>query len=180
MNGLLGFVGFLVLLALLRWLILRVGVRKRGSALAPLAVVLAVCVPLLTAAAGPADAGLVQEVDPDFWAIVEQFLTLGGFAAFVAILVNILKAVGVVKDGTAGTWAAGINLAGLLALYFAQILAPEAMVPEIDAHLGAIAEILVLVFSYVMQFWVSKGTHKTLAEGQVPVIGKSFSRFEPF
>lgn len=111
----------------------------------------------------------------DFLNLVEQLLALGGFAALAAIVINVLKAFGVVKDGTAGTWAAGINLAGLIALFISGIFAPEFDIGVVDQHLAQLAKIFSLIFSYVMQNWVSQGTHKVLSKGQVPVIGKSNS-----
>jgi len=116
----------------------------------------------------------------DFMKLVEQLLALGGFAAIVAIVVNVLKAVGVVKDGTGGTWAAGFNLVGLIALYGLQIFAPELGTGAVDVHLAQVAEILSLIFSYVIQNWVSQGTHKVLSKGNVPLIGTSFTAKEPF
>ncbi len=111
----------------------------------------------------------------DFLGLVNQLMALGGFAALVAILINVLKGFGVVKDGTAGTWAAGLNLAGLITLFALSIFEPGFEVGEIDAHLAQIAEILTLIFGYVMQNWVSKGTHQVLSTGGVPLIGKSHS-----
>lgn len=136
--------------------------------------------PLLTAAAPLPLEGAQLDPDPDFWAVVAQFVTLGGFAALAAIVINVFKAIGLVKDDTAGTWAAGINLAGLIALYVAKIVSPELNIAGVDAHLSQLAEILTLIFAYIMQNWVSRGTHEVLASGKVPLIGTSYSRAEPF
>jgi hypothetical protein len=108
--------------------------------------------------------------------LVEQLMALGGFAAFVAILINVLKTFGVVKDGTSGTWAAGLNLAGLIALFALNIVEPGFDVGGVDAHLAQIAQILTLIFNYIMQNWVSKGTHQVLSSGGVPVIGRSYTQ----
>ncbi len=115
----------------------------------------------------------------DFMSLIEQLLALGGFAAIVAIVINVLKAIGVVKDGTAGTWAAGFNLVGLITLYLLKIFAPEVDISGVDAHLSQLAEIFSLIFSYVIQNWVSQGTHKVLSNGNVPVIGTSYN-VKPF
>ena len=118
--------------------------------------------------------GLLQlDPDPTFWALVQQFLTMGGFAALVAILINVFKAFGWVKDGTAGTWSAVANLIGVVGLFVVQNFFPEANVSLIDEHLGAIAQILTGIFNYVFQYWVSSGTHKVLSAGNVPLIGTS-------
>jgi len=116
----------------------------------------------------------------NFMSLFEHLLALGGFAAIAAIIVNVLKAVGVVKDGTAGTWAAGFNLAGLITLYALQVYAPEFDPSVVDSHLAQVAEILALILSYVMQNWVSQGTHKVLSKGNVPVIGTTLTVDDPF
>ena len=149
--------------------------KKLGMLLA-----LLMLMPLLMAAAPLSLDGSQLDPDPDFWAVVAQFVTLGGFAALAAIVINVLKAIGVVKDDTAGTWAAGINLAGLITLYVTKIVSPDLNIAGVDAHLSQLAEILTLIFAYVMQNWVSRGTHEVLASGKVPLIGTSYSRTEPF
>ncbi len=106
---------------------------------------------------------------------VEQLMALGGFAALIAVVINVLKTLGVVKDGQAGTWATGLNLAGLIGLFVAGIVAPEFEVAGLDATLAQIAEILSLIFAFIIQNWVSKGTHNVFSGGKVPVIGKSYS-----
>lgn len=106
---------------------------------------------------------------------VEQLMALGGFAALIAVVINVLKSVGVIKDGQAGTWAAGMNLAGLIGLFVAGIVAPEFEVAGLDANMAQIAEILSLIFAFILQNWVSKGTHSVFSSGGVPVIGKSYS-----
>ena len=106
---------------------------------------------------------------------VEQLMALGGFAALIAVVINVLKTFGVVKDGQAGMWATVLNLAGLIGLVVAGIVAPEFEVAGLNAKFAQIAEILSLIFAFIMQNWISKGTHTVFSSGDVPVIGKSFS-----
>jgi|GEM_PF-1561329 len=134
-----------------------------------LMLVTAFIAPMLMAFAPMAE----TEVDPDFLAVITKFLTMGGFAALVAILINVLKALKVVKDGTAGTWSAGLNLLGLVGMYIYQVVTPGADITLIDQHLGAIAQIMSGIFSYVYTYWVSNTTHKVLSAGEVPLIGTS-------
>ena len=107
--------------------------------------------------------------------LVEQLAVLGGFAALISVLINVLKTFGVVKDGQAGTWSAGLNLAGLVALFVTGIVAPEFDVSGLDTSIAQVAEILSLLFAFIVQNWISKGTHTVFSSGQVPVIGRSFS-----
>ena len=112
--------------------------------------------------------------------LLGQLIALGGFAALIAVLINVLKSFGVIKDGQAGVWAAGANLAGLIGLFVAGIVAPEFDAAGLDGNMAQIAEILSLIFAFMVQNWVSKGTHSVFSSGGVPVIGKSFSKDEPF
>ena len=107
--------------------------------------------------------------------LFEQLMVLGGFAALISVVINVLKTIGVVKDGQAGLWATGLNLAGLIGLFVAGIVAPEFDVPGLDGNMAQIAEILSLIFVFITQNWISKGTHAVFSSGQVPVIGRSFS-----
>jgi hypothetical protein len=116
----------------------------------------------------------------DFLNLVNTLLAMGGFASLVAIVINVLKAVKVVKDGQAGLWSAGLNLGGLILLYVLKIYDPEFDTDVINTHMAQIAEILSLVFAYVMQFFITKTTHGVLSDGKAPVIGKSFSKEIPF
>ena len=117
--------------------------------------------------------GLQLEPDPVLGAVIKQFLAMGGFAALVAILINIFKAIGWVKDGTAGTVSAIANLAGLVGVFVLQNFVPDVSVTLIDEHMTVIAQILTSIFSYVYQYWVSYGTHNLLSAGNVPLIGTS-------
>lgn len=107
--------------------------------------------------------------------LIEQLMALGGFAALIAVVINVMKTIGWVHDGQAGTWAAGLNLAALVGLFVTGIVAPEFEVAGLNTTLSALAEILGLIFAFIVQLWVSKGTHTVLSSGDVPVIGKSFS-----
>ena len=105
--------------------------------------------------------------------LLGQLGALGGFAALVAMIVNVAKAIGWIPDGHAGQVAAGLNLAGLIALYAASKFAPGFDIGIFDAQLGQVADILILVFAFVFENFVSKGTHNTLSGMRVPLIGKS-------
>jgi hypothetical protein len=107
--------------------------------------------------------------------LFEQLMVLGGFAALISVIINVLKTIGVVKDGQAGMWSAGLNLAGLIALFATGIVAPEFDISGLDENIAQIAEILSLIFAFITQNWISKGTHTVFSSGQVPIIGRSFS-----
>ena len=96
---------------------------------------------------------------------------LVGFAAFVAAVVNVLKYFGVVADGDAPKVAAGLNLIGLIGLFLLEVFLPGTSIDAIDAQFGAVAVLVALLLSFVVQMGVSKLTH--IAIKGVPLIGFS-------
>lgn len=110
--------------------------------------------------------------------IVLEVAALAGFAALVSLIINILKIVKikgqpVVTDGSAQKWSAGLNLAGILALYVYRIFYPEAPVTGIDATLMEIATVGSYILMFISQLGISKVTHE-IVKG-TPVIGRSYS-----
>ena len=108
-----------------------------------------------------------------FEQILIEFGALVGFAALVSLLINVLKAVGVVKDGTADKWVAGFNLAGVLALLVIKKFFPELQIKPIDNAMGEIAVIGSYILSYVVMLLGSKVTY--IAVRGLPLIGRSNS-----
>ncbi len=105
--------------------------------------------------------------------LVNQWASLVGFAALISVVVNVLKTKGIIKDGQATAWVAGINLVGLVVMFIVQMVAPDVNIVFLDEQAGQIANLLLVVFSYITQLFGSKLTHE-LIKG-VPIIGKSFS-----
>lgn len=100
--------------------------------------------------------------------------SLMGFAALIAVIVNVLKAVGVVKDGTAQTWSAGLNLAGLIAMFVLRIFRPDFDLAGIDEQAAQLANVVTVLLAYITQLLSSKLAH--IAVKTIPVIGKSYSQ----
>ena len=110
----------------------------------------------------------------DFQSMIQQFGALAGVAALITIIVNVLKQFGVVKDGTAQNWVAGLNLAGLAALISLRVFMPDVDIAALDSQAAQIAVLLAVVAAYISEMGLSKLTHKLLSG--VPAIGKSFSK----
>ena len=110
--------------------------------------------------------------------VLEIALQIGylvGLAALIAMLINIGKVVGLVKDGDAGSWSAGLNLAALVVLVVLKLFRPDLELEKVDVELGALAQILGLVLSLLSQVKVSLNVHGFLSGLDIPVISKSFS-----
>ena len=105
--------------------------------------------------------------------LLPQFLALGGVAALVTALVNVLKQFNVVKDGQASIASLILNVLGFVTLIALKVLAPDFDFTGIDTSAGSIAQILILVLGLVVQLSASQKAHSTLRG--LPVIGKSYS-----
>jgi len=139
--------------------------------LAVLVTVAPLCVSAGIALAAPP---ALQTAPPiDLPSLLTQFMALAGVGALVALVVNILKTAGVVKDGDAPTWATGLNLAGLVLLFFLKVFAPAADIGQLDGLAATIAQIGVLVLGLITQLLGSKLGH--IAVRGTWVIGKSYS-----
>lgn len=113
----------------------------------------------------------------EFMDLLAQWSALVGMAALIAVIINVLKLAGVVKDGAAQTWSAALNLAGLIGLFILRVVRPEVDIAHVDEQLGALAQIAMLIAGYVSQLLASKATH--LAVRRVPVIGTSLPDAQP-
>ncbi|MCE5208276.1 MAG: hypothetical protein LLG42_08190 [Chloroflexi bacterium] len=113
----------------------------------------------------------------DFSEILTQWSALVGMAALIAVIINILKLTGLVKDGDAQTWSAGLNLAGLAVLFILRVINPNIDLGQVDEQMGSLAKTAMVVIGYVSQLLASKATH--LAVKNVPLIGTSLQVKEP-
>ncbi len=109
-------------------------------------------------------------------AVFLQFASLAGVGAFLAGLVNVLKQFGIVSDGTAGRWFAGLSLVAIGVLVYLKLFQPQIAFEYIDAQAAVLAQILLLILGYVIQLGAGITAHAVFADLKLPVIGKSFSR----
>ena len=106
--------------------------------------------------------------------LVTQYGALAGVAGFVAMLVNVLKTIGIVKDGQAPAYSLGLNLAGFVAFALIGVFRPTADIGAVDSVASQISNIALLVLGLFVQLTTSKATHE--ATKGAPVVGKSFAR----
>ncbi len=131
--------------------------------------------PLIVAQAA-APSQVLPEATPS--SIDDLFVTLkslGGVAALMTGLVNVLKRVGVVKDGESPMYITWFNVFGLVVLLILQTFGQSNMVPAIDAQAAGLAEVITVVSAFIFQMLASRLTH-TLALSGVPWIGTSLSK----
>jgi len=94
---------------------------------------------------------------------VEQILTviaaLVGLPMLWALVIDILKWLGVVTDGNAGKWSAGLNLLSLVTVAFVMKFMPQVNITAVDAAIIEVAKFGALVFGYIIQIVDSKAAH---------------------
>jgi hypothetical protein len=109
----------------------------------------------------------------DITQLVVIVLAVGGFGALVSAGVNVLKVMGLVKDGDASTWITGFDLLGVIALYVATAFKLPFGLEIIGQQMGVIATFLIALGQLIVAFGGSKLFY-SMARG-VPLIGKSHS-----
>jgi hypothetical protein len=108
--------------------------------------------------------------------IAVGFASLAGVAGLVAVLVQIFKLVGLVKDGTAGQWTAGFNLIAFIALVYFGVFQPTIPISVLDGYATQIAQIALFVIGFMVQMTTSKPVYASLKHAQVPLLGYSFTK----
>jgi hypothetical protein len=155
-------------------------VKKIGRFLVLLVVltllVLAFAVPHTAVFAGDGASVQAAETLPpfDLTTVLVTFASLSGTAVFIAAVVNLLKMFGAVKDDTAASWSAGLNLAALITVIVLQILGKIDVVPALDSQAGVIANVLTAIGGLVWQIFLSRTTHVQVLAG-LPGVGTSNS-----
>jgi len=109
----------------------------------------------------------------DIQALVFIVLGMAGFGGLISAVVNILKSVGVVKDGQTPTWITGLNLVGVIAVFLLKVFNAPIDLQAVDQNMKLLAEALVAVSYYIVALGGSKAFH-SLVRGST-FIGKSFS-----
>lgn len=107
--------------------------------------------------------------------IVLGFASLIGVSALIAVLVNLLKVIKIVKDGTSAQWAAGLNLLAFIALVAFGVFRPDLTMEILNGYAGQIATVLLFVLGFITQMTGSKPVYDQLKAAKAPLIYKSFS-----
>ena len=109
----------------------------------------------------------------DITQLVMIVLAVGGFGALVSAGVNVLKVLGLVKDGDAPTWITGFDLLGVVILYLATAFKLPFDLEIIGPQLGVVAQFLIALGQLLVAFGGSKLFY-AVARGS-PLVGKSHS-----
>jgi hypothetical protein len=140
-----------------------------------------VCLALLAILVSPvmASTGVGQTAvqRPDTLQVVlDLALSFGGLvgvAGVITVLVNLLKLLGWVADGTSDTWIAVLNLVAFVILAAIKVFNPQITTAILDEQAARLATLGVFALGYLTQIIGSKQIYK-LIRG-LPIIGKTFS-----
>jgi hypothetical protein len=141
-----------------------------------LVVVLAAFLPMSVMAATPGAVPLPADMLNVVIKIVLGFASLVGVSALIAALINLLKAIKVVKDGTAAQWSAGLNLAAFISLVVFGVFKPDLAMDILDGYAGQIAMVILFVLGFITQIVGSASVHEQLKTARVPLLGTTFSK----
>ena len=96
---------------------------------------------------------------------IQLFALLTGVPFVIALIVDVLKSVGVVTPGTSGIWSAAFNLVAILGLAVLLKYVPAFDVNTWDAQLLEFAKALVLVVTWIIQLFGTKRAHTFYTRG---------------
>lgn len=103
-----------------------------------------------------------------------QFAALAGVAGLIAAVINILKVFGVVKDGQADQWKAGLSLGAFAILALVGVFKPDLTAVILDARAAQVATILIFISGFLVQTGLAPLAHKIFSG--FPLIGTSFTK----
>lgn len=92
--------------------------------------------------------------------LITVALSLVGLQLMQAFIIDVLKYVGVVDDGTAGKWSAVFNLLTLGLVVVWLKFFPLFDIYALDKQLLELAKLLMLIFAYVTQIIGTRQMHK--------------------
>lgn len=96
---------------------------------------------------------------PNLDTILAVLAALVGWPALVALVIDILKYLGIVDDGTSGKWNLGFNLAGFVLVGIAVGFFPEIDITKIDEVLAEYVKLAAYIFALVVQILTTRGFH---------------------
>lgn len=109
--------------------------------------------------------------------VIQSLLVIGsalvGLPALITVVINILKAINIVKDGDAQKWSLVLNLVGIYALMTWKVLDPTANIQVADESIAAIAKLIGVFAQLFIQTKVSGAFQNTIRG--IPIVGKSYS-----
>lgn len=107
--------------------------------------------------------------------IAVGFGSLAGVSALVAVIAQIGKVFGLVKDGTSSQWTSALNLLAFIALVYVGVFQPSIAIEVLDGYAAQVAQIGLFVLGFIIQMTTSKPTYDALKSARVPLLRFSYN-----
>ncbi|MGA2490208.1 MAG: hypothetical protein ABSF99_08480 [Anaerolineales bacterium] len=153
-------------------------VKKMFVFIAILVIAMLAFVPITVQAHGMGDLPIPTNVLTEAITIALGFASLFGISALIAALINLLKTIKVVTDGTSAYWSAGLNLAAFIGLVAFRVFRPDLALDILNGYAGQIATVILFILGFIVQIIGSASTHLQLKAASVPLLGTSFSKIK--
>lgn len=108
--------------------------------------------------------------------LLQQFLGLGGVAAFIAALVNVGKYFGVIADGSASKIALALSTLGFAAMVGLQLFAPDVSIAGLNEGAQKAADVVVYVLGFFAMIGLPAQFHKFYKAAGLPALGASHTK----
>lgn len=112
---------------------------------------------------------------PTLETILAILAALVGWPALVALVIDILKYLHVVDDGTAGKWNLGFNLLGFLLVGIAVGFFPQLDLGSLDKVLLEYVKLAAYIFALIVQILTTRGFHALYVR---TVLGSRYFSFQ--
>ena len=106
--------------------------------------------------------------------IVSLWASMLGVGALISVGIQIAKYFNLIADGNAQKVIGGVNLVGVIVVCVIVIFFPDFDLLKADSVAGQLANLLTLVFGYIVSLFGSKFTYDQLRG--LPFLGKSFTK----
>ena len=132
-----------------------------------LVLLIVLAVPVAVLAQSSAQEGTLPDITQ-----IEEYVAAVGVGALIMLAIEILKKIGIIPDGQAGTWAAIANVVAFAALYIAGVFGFDPLGAGFQQVLAVLAAIGKLVLMLVSTF----GLFEQLRAANVPMFRKMAGR----
>ena len=110
----------------------------------------------------------IVELVEMYW---EAFLALGGLAALLPAIINVLKRFGIVGEGEGDGWQALFNAVLFVIFVGLRIFAPDLNIDVIDSVFYQVAAVITALLGFFGQFAISRLTYKKVWKGRLGWLG---------
>jgi len=95
----------------------------------------------------------------------QLFGVLVGFPFLISFIIDLLKQLHVVDDGTAAKWSAGLNLFAVIGIAIALKFFPDFDYASLDAYVYQIGQAVAVIVMFILQLISTAKAHRVYVKG---------------